>query len=103
MESWSRLRRPALPPPRNRRRLPRECLRIVTGEGDKVINITVGALFRHSEDCLDHRQRQGAAANLKLGHRNDLEAKVIESLDANAKVIAYPGDKIHHGVAVTVR
>jgi hypothetical protein len=95
MESWSRLRRPALPPPRNRRRLPRECPRIVTGEGDKVINITVGALFRHSEDCLDHRQRQGAAANLKLGHRNDL--------DANAKVIAYPGDKIHDGVAVTVR
>jgi hypothetical protein len=32
-----------------------------------------------------------------------LEAEVIEGLDANAKVIVYPRDKIHDGVAVTVR
>jgi HlyD family secretion protein len=78
--------------------------RIVTWEGDNVIKIPVGALFRHSKDwaAFTIGNDKARLRILKLGHRNDLEAEVIEGLDANAKVIVYPSDKIHDGVAVTV-
>lgn len=79
--------------------------RIVIWEGDNVVKLPVGALFRHGEDWAAFTVDNGKARlrTLKLGYRNDLEAEVIEGLDPNAKVVVYPSDKIHDGVTVTVK
>jgi len=40
---------------------------------------------------------------VKLGHRNDNDAEVMEGLKEGDRVILYPGDRIDDGVSVSER
>jgi HlyD family secretion protein len=79
--------------------------RIVIWEQEDVLKLPVGALFRDGGDWAvfvvtgDRAETQ----HVKIGHRNDLEAEVLDGLTDGARVVVHPSDKVDDGVRVTVR
>lgn len=79
--------------------------RIVIWEGENVLKIPAGALFRHGESWAVYRVEDGRARlrTLVLGHNNGLEAEVASGLEADDRVILHPSDKITEGTKVMPR
>lgn len=78
---------------------------IVIWEGENVLKIPVGALFRHGDGWAVFLFANSRALLhlIKIGKRNDLEVEVLEGLKEGDLVILYPSDKIKNGVAVAPR
>jgi HlyD family secretion protein len=79
--------------------------RIVTWEGDDVLQAPTAALFRHKEDWAVFVVN-GKHAHLRvvqLGHRNPDAAEVLGGLDEDERVVIYPSDRIKDGVGVVPR
>jgi len=79
--------------------------RIVVWEGANVLKVPSGALFREDADWAVFAVKNNKARlhRVTIGHRNDLEAKVVEGLTENAEVIVHPSDKIQDGIRVKLR
>ncbi len=79
--------------------------RIVVSEGEDVLIVPAGALFRHEGEWSVFRVERGRAVlqTLKIGLRNDLEAEVLDGLREGDGVISYPGDRVEHSVSVKPR
>lgn len=79
--------------------------RIVIWEGENVLKVPAGALFRHADGWAVFLVVKGNALLrlVKVGRRNDLEVEVLEGLKEKDQVIMYPSDKIKNGVAVIPR
>ena len=79
--------------------------RIVVWEGDDVLKVPAGSLFRHEGGWAVYVVEGGAAALrlVEIGHNNGLEAEVLSGLSESDEVILHPGDKIKPGVAVVSR
>ena len=79
--------------------------RVVIWEGEKVLKVPAGALFRRGEDWAVFVVREGKARlqPVRVGHGNGLETEVLEGLAEGDEVILHPGDKIADGVAVRPR
>jgi HlyD family secretion protein len=79
-------------------------VRIVVWQGDNVLKVPVGALFRHAAGwatfAVDgNRARRRAVA---IGHRNDLDAE-ISGLSEGDQIILHPPDTLEDGSRVTTR
>jgi HlyD family secretion protein len=80
-------------------------VRIVVAEAENVLKVPTGALFRQAGEWSVFLYQNGKALlrSVEIGKRNDLEAEVLEGLDENTTVIAYPNDKIRDNVSVSPR
>lgn len=72
---------------------------------DYVLVAPVSALFRKGEDWALFAVEDGRVrlTPVKIGHRNNRMAEVLEGLAAGRQVILHPSDKIADGVRVTQR
>lgn len=70
--------------------------RFVLWEGDDVIQIPSGALFRHRDAWAVFTVEEGRAhlRRVEIGRRSGLWAQVLEGLAPGESVIAHPGDRI---------
>lgn len=78
--------------------------RLVVWESDDVLVVPAGALFREEGEWSVFVLQDGRASLRKvtLGHRNDLQAEVLDGLSAGQTVILYPSDQISDGTRITV-
>lgn len=75
---------------------------IAIWQGDAVLTIPVGALFRDGQDWATYVVRDGKAAlqRIELGERNEDLAQVLSGLQSGDKVILHPSDAVGDGVKV---
>lgn len=69
---------------------------IIVWEGPDVLKVPIGATFRRGKQWAVFVNDAGRARQktVVLGHRNDLEAEVIEGLSENDQVVLHPGDRV---------
>ena len=79
--------------------------RIIVSEGENILQIPVGALFRRGGDWAVFTTRPGRAMlrTVKIGRRNDQQAEVVDGVTEKETVIVHPGDKVRDGVAIKPR
>ena len=79
--------------------------KIVVWEGQSVLKVPVGALFRHGDGWAVFRVDRGRAflRHVRVGQRNASEAEVLEGLSEGDHTLLYPSDRITEGVRVSAR
>jgi HlyD family secretion protein len=79
--------------------------RIVVWEGENVLKVPAGALFRQGDRWAVYVLENGKARlrHVRTGQSNGLETEVHDGLSANERVVVHPSDKIQDGVAVQSR
>jgi HlyD family secretion protein len=79
--------------------------RIVTWSAKSVVLAPASALFRQGEDWMVYRVAAGKArlTKVQVGHRNEDVVEVLGGLTPGDRIVAYPGDRLADGVAVTER
>lgn len=95
-------------PPEARRRLGdgyRVEIRIVVAETANALKAPNSALFRRGEQWSAFVVEGGRARlrPVKLGHRNGLEAEVLEGLTESAVLVLHAGDRVGDGTRVAAR
>lgn len=80
-------------------------LRVVTWEGEDVLQVPLSALFRRDGDWAVFRAVEGAArlTPVTINHRNATVAEVVDGLSVGDRVILHPSDAIAEGIPVTER
>ncbi len=80
-------------------------LRMVEWQSDKVLRLPVSALFRDGTDWAVYVIAEGKAMlrHIRIGHRNDMFAEVLDGLTDGDRVITHPGDRVRDGVLVEDR
>ncbi len=79
--------------------------RIVIWDGENVLKVPTGALFRSQGEWAVFQLVNGRAklTRVKIGRQNALEAEVLNGLQAEDCVILHPSDRIKDGVSVKQR
>lgn len=75
-------------------------------EGQDVLRLPIGAMFRQRNQWAVYRVDADGVVNLQpveIGHINSLEAEVTSGLSDNTVVILYPSDQIQEGALVVPR
>ncbi len=80
-------------------------LRIVTWQGDGVLQVPLSALFRRDGGWAVFRAVEGYAVltPVRIGHRNGVAAEITDGLGEGDRVILHPSDAIADGVPVVAR
>jgi HlyD family secretion protein len=80
-------------------------VRVVISSAARVLRVPVSALVRHGEAWSVFAVDGGRAVSrtVTIGARNDAFAEVRSGLAEGAAVVAFPGDRIADGVAVSAR
>lgn len=78
-------------------------IRIVVWQGNGVLIVPASALFRRGEGWSVFAIEKGRAhtRDVAVGHRNALQAEVIEGLADGAEVILHPGNQVSEGIRVS--
>jgi HlyD family secretion protein len=79
--------------------------RLVLWQGDDVLRVPQGAVFRHADGWAAFRIDGDVAhlATVQIGHRGDTEVAIASGLSAGDMVAVHPGDRVKDGVRVEVR
>ena len=79
--------------------------RIVIWRGDKVLQVSMSALFRDGDDWAVFSAKDGVARlqHLKIGKTNGKQAQVLEGLAAGDQVIQHPSDVLEDGDEIARR
>ena len=79
--------------------------RIVTWEGNRVLTLPMGALFRDGSQWSVYAVGDNVARlqHVTLGHLNQTEAEVLSGVALGTEVILHPNDRIADGVPVRPR
>lgn len=79
--------------------------RIVIWSGEDVLQVPLSALFRHGDAWAVFAVEDGRARRtaVEIGMRNDRSAQLVSGLEAGARVIVHPSDRVDDGVAVIGR
>jgi HlyD family secretion protein len=79
--------------------------RIVLWQGDRVLKVPQGALFRHGDGWAVFRIDDGIARLTKvaIAHRGDTETEIASGLAEGALVAVHPGDRVKDGARVELR
>lgn len=80
-------------------------VRIVLWEDDDVLKLPLTALFRDGPDWAVFVDVNGRAElrNVGVGRRNGLEAEITNGLEAGARVVLHPSDRVMDGVRIADR
>ena len=83
----------------------RVIVHVTIWQGDNVLTVPVGALFRVGEDWAVFTVKDGRARTtlVKVDHRNNSEAEVVSGLSEDDRVVLHPSDRITEGVVVEER
>ena len=83
----------------------RVIVHVMIWQGDNVLTVPVGALFRVGEDWAVFAVRDGRARTtvVKIDHQNGRMAEVISGLSEGDRIILHPSDRIIDGEAVEKR
>lgn len=75
---------------------------IAIWQGEDVVTIPIGALFRDGKDWATYVVRDGRAVlqRIELGERNEDLAQVLGGVQAGDQVILHPSDQVSGGVKV---
>ncbi len=95
-------------PPKKRPRLGdryRVEARIVIWEGEDVLQVPAGALFRSGDSWAVYAVVGGKAVvrNVRVGHGNGLTTEILEGIEEGDQVVVHPSDRIADGIAVVPR
>jgi HlyD family secretion protein len=76
--------------------------RIITWQGDQVVKVPSGALFRRGEQWHAFVIRGGRAElrPVTTGHASGTETQILNGLRPGESVILYPGDRISAGTRI---
>jgi HlyD family secretion protein len=79
--------------------------KIIIWESPDVLRVPIGALFRHDDDWAVFCLRDGRARLqiIKIGHRNSLNAEVLEGLKDQDEIVMHPSDQVVDGVRIVRR
>jgi HlyD family secretion protein len=79
--------------------------RLVLWQGDAVVQVPSGAVFRRGEGWATFRVRNAVASlvGVQLGHRGETAVEVTSGLAPGDQVIMHPGDRVKDGVSVKPR
>ena len=79
--------------------------RNMRSEEADALKLPVLALFRDGDDWAVFVDVNGRAElrHVTLGQRSQLEAQVLEGLDAGESVVLHPSDRVQAGVRITAR
>jgi len=79
--------------------------RIVTWQGDNVLQAPTGALFRRGGDWMTFVLEGGKARLVKveIAHNNGVEAEIRSGLKAGQRIILHPPDTVADGASVKPR
>ena len=77
--------------------------RIVTWQGDDVLQVPMGALFRIGNDWMTFAVKEGKARlrKVEIAHNNGIAAEVRSGLVEGDAVIVHPSDTVHDGGSVS--
>ena len=81
-------------------------LRIVEWQADNVLQVPLSALFRRGDDWAVFAVGGDGVVRLRtvgIGRRNDRAAQVTAGLEAGARVVTHPSDRVGDGVAIIDR
>lgn len=78
---------------------------IIRWQGQKVLQVPVGAMFRKNERWAAYKVSDGRAklVDLTVGHINDTSAEIEGGLSEGDTVIVHPGELVVDGVKVSPR
>jgi HlyD family secretion protein len=78
--------------------------RIVIWSQPNVLRIPISALFRTGEAWTVFTVNQGRAVlqTVRIGHRNDSEAEILEGISEGRTVVRYPNDNLKDGSRVRI-
>ena len=76
--------------------------RVVVWQGEDVVKVPTGSLFRHGDGWAVFSVADGEASlrAVELGERNSEEAQILEGVEPGDQVIVHPSDSIADGTAV---
>jgi HlyD family secretion protein len=79
--------------------------RVVVWEGRGVVKAPVSSLFRRGNGWAAFVDDGGVARErpVRIGHRDGTFAEVLSGLDAGARVVVYPPDRVSDGTRITAR
>ncbi len=77
--------------------------RIVIWEGQNILKVPAGALFRSGKDWALFASRNGRAKKqiVKVGHRSPREVELLQGLKEGDWVISHPTNQIKEGTKIT--
>lgn len=83
----------------------RVTVHVTVWQGDTVLRVPVGALFRKGDDWAVFAARDGRARTVpvQVGHRNSQTAEVVSGLSDADRVVLHPSDRIADGTSVAER
>ncbi len=83
----------------------RVIVHVTVWNGEGVVTVPVGALFRKGSDWAVYAVKGGRARTtvVKIGHRNAQVAEVLSGLGAGDRVVLHPSDRVRDGSAVAQR
>lgn len=80
-------------------------VRVIAWESPDVLKIPLSALFRRGDEWNVFLAAGGTASRraVRIGHRSDLEAEVLDGLREGEQVIAHPSNELTDGSRIRVR
>ena len=79
--------------------------RVVLWQAADVVTVPLTALFRHDDDWALFVDDDGRAVvrRVGVGHRNAIDAEIVEGLQVGERVLLHPSDRIRDGVRIAPR
>ncbi len=80
-------------------------VRVIVWQGDDVVKVPVGGLFRRGTDwaAFSIEGERVRLQPVELGQRNDVDAQVVKGLSAGQTVVLHPPDTLTDGARIRVR
>ena len=79
-------------------------VRVITWQSPSVLKIPLSALFRRGDDwnVFIAGKDRASRRTVKIGHRSDLEAEVLDGLREGEQVIVHPGNELSDGNRIRI-
>ena len=80
-------------------------VRVITWQSPGVLKVPLSALFRRGDDwnVFIAETDRAIRRNVKIGHRSDLEAEVLDGLREGEQVIVHPGNELTDASRIRIR
>ncbi len=80
-------------------------VRVITWQGSNVLKVPLSALFRRGDDwnVFVAGKDRASSRTVKVGHRSDLEAEVLDGLREGEQVIVHPANELSDASRIRIR
>ncbi|HET8888516.1 MAG TPA: HlyD family efflux transporter periplasmic adaptor subunit [Candidatus Angelobacter sp.] len=80
-------------------------VRVITWQSPSVLKVPLSALFRRGDDwnVFIAGKDRASRRTVKIGHRSDLEAEVLDGLREGEQVIVHPGNELSDASRIRIR